>query len=442
TAKSQLSASPASLVADGNSASTLRLDLKDANDNPVSGQTVEFSASRGTAGSVTDMGDGTYTALLKGTEAGTATITVTVGGAPFAVNAASVVLTADSGNLSTAKSQLLASPASVVADGSRASTLSLMLKDANDNPVSGQTVVFSASRGTAGSVTEVGDGTYTALLKGTEAGTATITVTVGGAPFAVNAASVVLTADSGNLSTAKSQLSASPASIVADGSSASTLSLTLKDANDNPVSGQTVVFSASRGTAGSVTDMGDGTYTALLKGTEAGTAMITVTVGGAPFAVNAASVVLTADSGNLSTAKSQLSASPASIVADGSSASTLSLTLKDANDNPVSGQTVVFSASRGTAGSVTEVGDGTYTALLKGTEAGTAMITVTVGGAPFAVNAASVALTADSSNLSTAKSQLSASPASLVADGNSASTLRLDLKDANDNPVSGQTVEF
>ncbi|PVZ81748.1 hypothetical protein C9426_31650, partial [Serratia sp. S1B] len=220
--------------------------------------------------------------------------------------------------------------------------------------------------------------------------------TVGGAPFAVNAASVVLTADSSNLSTAKSQLSASPASIVADGNSASTLRLDLKDANDNPVSGQTVVFISSlvNSHVGSIVDHLDGTYTALLTSTEAGTATITVTVGGAPLAVNAASVVLTADSSNLSTAKSQLSASPASIVADGNSASTLSLTLKDANGNLVSGQTVSFVTSLGTLGAVTETSSGVYSATLTaGTLTGLANVTARVNSTALSGISSSVTLT-------------------------------------------------
>ncbi|MHC9002364.1 invasin domain 3-containing protein [Enterobacter adelaidei] len=449
-ARSSLAAAPATIIADGTTASTVTLSLKDRNDNPVSGQTVAFASSLtgSTVGNVTDNGDGTYTAQLTGTTAGTANITVTVGGNAFGVNAASVILTADAGNLDAARSSLAAAPATIVADGTTASTVTLSLKDRNDNPVSGQTVAFASSltNSAVGNVRDNGDGTYTAQLTGTTAGTANITVTVGGSAFGVTAVAVTLTADAGNLDAARSSLAAAPATIVADGTTASTVTLSLKDRNDNPVSGQTVAFASSLtgSTVGNVTDNGDGTYTAQLTGTTAGTANITVTVGGNAFGVNAASVILTADAGNLDAARSSLTATPATIVADGTTASTVTLSLKDRNDNPVSGQAVAFASSltNSAVGNVTDNGDGTYTAQLTGTTAGTANVTVTVGGSAFGVTAASVILTADAGNLDAARSSLAAAPATIVADGTTASTVTLSLKDRNDNPVSGQTVAF
>ncbi|MGU3489823.1 Ig-like domain-containing protein, partial [Enterobacter bugandensis] len=73
---------------------------------------------------------------------------------------------------------------------------------------------------------------------------------------------------------ANSSLTVSPASIVADGSAFTTVTLTLKDINSNEVMGQTVAFTTT-GTAvtlSGVTDNDDGTYTATLTGTAAGTA--------------------------------------------------------------------------------------------------------------------------------------------------------------------------
>ncbi|HHU4047297.1 TPA: invasin domain 3-containing protein [Enterobacter cloacae] len=447
---STLTATPATIVADGIAASTINLTLKDGNNNAISGQTVAFSSSLAgsNVGSVKDNNDGTYTAQLTGTKAGTATITTTVSGNTLGVTAATVSLKADSGNLSTANSTLTATPATIVADGKAASTITLTLNDANNNPVSGQAVAFNSSLSgvTIGTAKDNGDGTYTALLTGITAGTASITTTVGGTGLGVTAATVTLTADSNNPSTTQSTLTASPSSIVADGTAASTITLTLKDANNNAITGQTVVFNSSLGgtSVSSVTDNGDGTYTAQLTGTTAGTTTIGTTVGGNTFAVAAPAVTLTADSGNLSTGKSSLTASPATIVADGTTASTVTLNLKDANDNAVSGQTVSFNSSLSGSliGTVQDNGDGTYTATLTGTTAGTSNITASIGGTAFAVTAASVALTADSNNPSTAKSSLTASPVSIIADGTATSTVTLSLKDAHDNAISGQTVAF
>ena len=449
TDKSALTVSDPRIVANGVATSTMTLSLKDAHNNAVSGLNVDFGSdlANSSIGSVTDNGDGTYSAPLTGTTAGTTTITTTVGGSNFGVTAASVVLTADSNNLSPADSALAATPDTIVADGTTPSTIQLTLKDVNKNPVEGLTVAFNSSLGgNFGSVTDHGDGTYSAPLTSTTAGTASITANVGGTPFAVTATSVALTADKNNLSPDKSELTGSPASIVADGTTASTIQLTLKDANNNPVNGLNVTFNSTLADSnfGSVTDHGDGTYSAPLTGTTAGAASITANVGGAPFTVTATSVTLTADKNNLSPDKSDLAASPLSIVADGTTASTIQLTLKDGHNNPVNGLTVTFDSSlaNSSVGSVTDHGDGTYSAPLTGTTAGSASITANVGGTPFGVSAKTVTLIADKNNLSTAKSELVAAPLSIVANGTESSTIQLSLKDANNNPVNGLVVTF
>ncbi|UUR73847.1 invasin domain 3-containing protein [Enterobacter asburiae] len=447
---SSLAAAPATITADGSSASVITLTLKDTNGNAVSGQTVSFNSSLtgSTTGDVTDNGNGTYTANLTGTAAGVTSVTATVGGNAFGVSPASVTLTADANNLSTTLSTLAAAPATITADGSSASVITLTLKDTNGNAVSGQTVSFNSSLtgSTTGDVTDNGNGTYTANLTGTAAGVTSVTATVGGNAFGVSPASVTLTADANNLSTTLSTLAAAPATITADGSSASVITLTLKDTNGNAVSGQTVSFNSSLtgSTTGDVTDNGNGTYTANLTGTAAGVTSVTATVGGNAFGVSPASVTLTADANNLSTTLSTLAAAPATITADGSSASVITLTLKDTNGNAVSGQTVSFNSSLtgSTTGDVTDNGNGTYTANLTGTAAGVTSVTATVGGNAFGVSPASVTLTADANNLSTTLSTLAAAPATITADGSSASVITLTLKDTNGNAVSGQTVSF
>ena len=61
-----------------------------------------------------------------------------------------------------------------------------------------------------------------------------------------------------------------------------------------------MLFSTTLGgtTFSGVTDNHDGTYTATLKGTKAGDALLTVTVNGAVLEVAPVTVTLTADNGN------------------------------------------------------------------------------------------------------------------------------------------------
>ncbi|MBO1587694.1 invasin domain 3-containing protein, partial [Yersinia pseudotuberculosis] len=118
-----------------------------------------------------------------------------------------------------------------------------------------QTVAFTSTLGTLGNVTEQASGLYTATLTaGTVAGVASLSVSVGGNALGVTPATVTLNGDSGNLSTTNSTLVAAPVNIEANGSDTSVVTLTLRDNNNNPVTGQTVAFTSTLGTLGNVTE--------------------------------------------------------------------------------------------------------------------------------------------------------------------------------------------
>ncbi|MGL4381933.1 MAG: Ig-like domain-containing protein, partial [Vibrio sp.] len=93
-------------------------------------------------------------------------------------------------------------------------------------------------------------------------------------------------------------------------------------------------------------------------------------------------------------ANSSFTANKLSIVANNSDSSLLTLTLKDANNNLVSGQVVQFTSTLAnvTFSSVTENSNGVYSATLRGTTAGESEVSVTVGGGTFNVDKAKVTL--------------------------------------------------
>ena len=80
--KSQLSAAPNAVIADGTSTATVTLQLLDQNNNQITtgGENVIFSTTAGTLSSVTDNGDGTYSATLTSSTPATATLTASVSG--------------------------------------------------------------------------------------------------------------------------------------------------------------------------------------------------------------------------------------------------------------------------------------------------------------------------------------------------------------------------
>jgi adhesin/invasin len=435
-ANTTITASPTSIVADGSSTSTITVQVFNTNNDPVTsgGDDVALVTNLGSLGTVTDNGDGTYSATLTaGTTPGTATVTGTLNGAAIGDDATvqftAVPVSADNTTIS-------ASPTSIVANGSSTSTITVQVFDTNNNPVTsgGDAVTLTTTLGSLGTVSDNGDGSYSATLTaGTSPGTATITGTLNGAAIGDDA-SVAFTA--APVSAANTTITASPTSIVADGSSTSTITVQVFNTNNDPVTsgGDDVALVTNLGSLGTVSDNGDGSYSATLTaGTSPGTATITGTLNGAAIGDDA-TVQFTAVP--VSAANTTISASPTSIVANGSSTSTITVQVFDTNNNPVTsgGDAVTLTTTLGSLGTVSDNGDGSYSATLTaGTSPGTATITGTLNGAAIGDDA-SVAFTA--APVSAANTTITASPTSIVADGSSTSTITVQVFNTNNDPVT------
>ena len=124
---STITADPAEITADGTSTSTVTVRLADAGGNPITtgGDNVEIATDAGTLSTVTDNGDGTYSAILtSATNTGTATLSFTVNGTP-ATNTTAVAFTA--GPADPVTSTITAAPTALPADGVSASTVTVTL---------------------------------------------------------------------------------------------------------------------------------------------------------------------------------------------------------------------------------------------------------------------------------------------------------------------------
>ncbi len=194
-ASATITAQPAHIVADGTSTSTITVQLRDANNNDLtaSGDRVRLATDLGALGAVRDNNDGTYTATLtSATTAGTATVSGTLDGAAL-TDTAQVVFTP--GPVSVAQSTVTAQPGRIVADGAATSTITVQLRDANNNDLtaSGGRVRLATDLGALGAVRDNNDGTYTATLtSATTAGTATVSGTLDGTAL-TDTAQVVFT---------------------------------------------------------------------------------------------------------------------------------------------------------------------------------------------------------------------------------------------------------
>jgi Hypothetical glycosyl hydrolase family 15/Invasin, domain 3 len=405
-----------STVASGGS-DVLTIVVKDAAGNAVTGLSnsafglsLAGGTSTGSFGAVTEMATkGTYTTTFTAATAGTAdTLTTTVNSVTLTAKPTVQVLV---GGINGANSTVSFANASVAAGNG--DVVTIKVQDGGGNAVSGlssNSFTLSLSGGTSGgafsAVTETATkGTYTATFTGGTAGTAstlTLTVTVSGVTIAQKP-TVTVTVGSGSPS--NSTVSFASAS-VASGST-DVVTLVLKDAGGNTVSGlsgSAFTFSlaggTSAGTFGAVTETATkGTYTATFTATTAGSvSTLSTTVNG--VSLNSKPTI-TVNAGAVSGSTSTVSFASATVTAGGSDV--LTVTVKDAAGNPISGlssSAFTFSltggTSAGTFGPVTETSTkGTYTATFTATTAGTpAALKVTINNVALA-GAPTVTVTAN-----------------------------------------------
>ena len=435
---STFSASPTSILANGSSTSTVTLHLKDAFGNDLTagdGATYVFSTDRGSVGSATNNGDGTYSATLtSSTSAGTATVSATRNAAAFS-NSTAVTFAPGA-----AVSLDVAAPATATAGTPFSVTVTA--KDVNGNTATGYlgTVAFSGG-GTAAQLPanytftggDAGVKTF-ATVELRQAGSRTITVTdtVTGSITGLDSIMV------GHGATT-SLVVVPPATGITG--QAFSIAVTAKDAYANTATGYlgTVTFST---TGGGASVPGNYTFVAGDSGS--------ATLAGFSFATPGAKTVIATDtvSGSVtgngpitigpagaSLADSTFGAVPATIVANGSTTSAITLQLKDALGNNLTvgdGASYAFNTSRGSVGSATDNGDGTVSGTLtSSTSAGVATVSATRDGSPFAN---SVAVTFTPGPATT----LEVSAPATAAAG---STFSVDVtaRDANGNVATGYT---
>ncbi len=443
-ATSTLVADPTTIVADGKTQSSITLQAKDADGENLTttGLAVTMTATNSAKlSSVTDNLDGTYAATITSTTTGDTVITASIAGA-VVTNTATISFIATLGDVSVATSTLVADPTTVVADGKALSTITLQVKDVHGNNLatSNLDVTMTATNSaTLGDITDNEDGTYTAEITSTTAGDAIITARIAGA-VVTNTATVSFIP--GEVSLTTSTLIATPKTVLSNGTSYSTITLQTKDAyGNNLVTGDLAVTmtATNSATLSAVTDNEDGTYTADITSTTAGDAIITAKIAGA-VVTNTATVSFIASIGDVSVATSTLvAADPATIVADGKTQSSITLQAKDAygENLTTTGLAVTMTATNfATLSSVTDNEDGTYTATItSSTTAGDAIITAKIAGA-VVTNTATVSFIPGEASLTT--STVTADPTTVVADGESKSTITLQTIDTyGNNLVTG-----
>ncbi|MCO5784683.1 Ig-like domain-containing protein, partial [Citrobacter meridianamericanus] len=249
----------------------------------------------------------------------------------------------------------------------------------------------------------------------------------------------------GNPDAGMSSFTAVPATLTADGVSVSALTLTLRDANNNPIemtSGVSFVVTGVGGvTVGPVTDP-DGIYTSTLSGTKAGTATVTPVVKGVSMKTLAKTVTLTADSGTAQIAAGALTVTDNNAPADDSQTNAVQAAVTDALGNPVAGVHVTFSAvspAHITLSDGVTDSNGIARAKLASPASGVTPVTAMINGSSQTVN---VTFKADTSSATLASGSVTVMSTGAVANGTATNSVKVRVTDKNGNPVAGADVSF
>ena len=471
---STLTPTSATLTANGTSTQVLTVTARDANGNALTtgGATVTITrlSGTGTISAVTDNGNGTYTATVTAPSVvGNGVFVATLGGAPVQSGTASqtqaaLIYAAEAASASI--STLTPTTTILIANGSNMQVLTVTARDATGNalPTGGATVTITrlSGTGTISAVTDNGNGTYTATVTAPSVvGSGVFVATLGGAPVQNGTASqtqAAITYAVGPASASMSTLTPTSTTLTANGTSTQLLTVTARDASGNALSsgGATVTITrlSGTGTIGAVTDVGNGTYTATVTAPSAvGSGVFVATLGGSPVQNGGASQsqgTVTYAVGAVSAVASTLTPTSATLNANGTSTQLLTVTARDASGNALSsgGATVTITrfSGTGTIGAVTDVGNGTYTALVTApSTAGSGVFVATLGGSPVQNGGASqtqVTVAYAVGAVSAATSVFTPAAATLIADGTSTQLLTVTARDANGNVLTtgGATV--
>jgi adhesin/invasin len=352
---SALSASPTSITADGSAKSVIQVTLKDQFNNLVPSKQVSIVSTRPSQDSIspasaTTNASGVASFTVTSTSTGSSTYSASVVSPAITVSQTATV-TFTAGVTSAVKSEVTASLAALPSNGSAKSVITVVLKDAFENRVSGKTVALSSSRGSQDSISPAsvsssvsGEATFT--VSSLRYGTATFTATDTSNSVALNSKPTV----SYSSILANATAVSSSGNVTADGSSTGTVTVTIRDGGNFGVPGHSVTLSSSRGTNDTispnpVTTNASGAAVFTVKSTLAGSATFTAENLTEP-GVLAQNPSLQFIAGSPSTSLSTLSTSTTSLVANGSDAAQITVTLRDAYQNLISGRAITLTSSR------------------------------------------------------------------------------------------------
>ena len=451
TYTAQLTGPSTSVAADGNAAAELTLQVTHASREGIGALDVTFLCDPNDAAVTADLrtdANGLAHASVRRTLAGNVVCTAALdqGKVQWAVGPNVTVVFADS----APSLQLTAvSTAALVADGNQVVSFAVVAQPAT----AGEQITLTSDDDQDAFVQNPlalgADGHGTVALRSTRAGARTLHAQSLQRPTLTADVNFVLAAGAVDLT--RSALVLGRASFAGDGTQQVPVTVSLRDARNNPVPNSPVALTSTVAGATfypqSGTTGADGNFAAVLRAQAAAEVDVGVVLGFGQVAGNAnASAALrghvTYVPGPPAAATSRLWAVPTAPVADGLAAPTYYVAVRDANG----------AVTAVTTGQLAEAGPGAQAqnvalslgangnAFVVGSPSvavGTRVLTATVGNLTLAANVTFVAGPATA-----ATSTLSCTDCTAVADGNATVTLLACARDAQNHPCVGQNVTF
>ncbi len=360
--QSSVTADPSTVPNDGHTASTITVGLHDQQGNPVAGKLVTLTASSSSP---------VITAVSPVTDAG--------GNATFAVTDVVqevVTFTAvdSSDNLTLAQaatidfkqpteagqSTITVNQYRIPANGVTPAVVSVTLRDGQGNPLDGMAVSAQAapadgaeivpvqqSDAPAAGVTDAqGRATFWVFDAKAEVVTITATDTTDGVAV-TQSVPVVFTA--GLPQPAQSSVTASPLAVPSDGHTTSLITVTLHDSYDNPVPGKSITLSGRGGAfkVSPISEVTDQNGQATLSVSDSTSEYVTFAAEDTTDSLAIGTATVTFGTPPPTGENSTFFASPSSVPDDGTTASTITVFLRDEDRRGVSGRTVVIHAAGG-----------------------------------------------------------------------------------------------
>jgi adhesin/invasin len=352
--ESGLSALPLTVTADGVDTLTVTVTIRDTYGNPVGGQAVILTASGG--GNVIEdpagptNADGIAVGYIFSTTAESKTIGFEIGGTP-ADSTVDVEFVA--GSFSLSESGIAANPLTVTADGVDETDITVTVRDANGNPVSGSTVTLEVS-GSDNDITQPAgltgsDGIATGTVTSTVAEDKTVSFRVD-TNLADSTTAVQFVAGPVNL--IESTIAGNRDTVFANGGDTLTVTVTALDVYGNPVSGRDVILEINPfRPQNSITQPGltgsDGIAVGYVFSTFAEEKIVRALIDGV-YVTEQDTVLFIPDEADL--AQSEVVGNKNEITADGVDELAVTVTVRDQLGNPVEGATVVVEATGGAEG--------------------------------------------------------------------------------------------